>query len=69
MRIIFGNVCRSFINASDNIDGFIAKLNPTGCGLVYSTYLGGNNADQSRGPIVARIVANAPSSKRTGSSA
>ncbi|MFY9558656.1 MAG: SBBP repeat-containing protein [Terriglobales bacterium] len=30
-------------------DGFVAKLNPTGSGLVYSTYLGGNGADEAHG--------------------
>jgi Big-like domain-containing protein/beta-propeller repeat-containing protein len=30
-------------------DVFVTKLDPTGSGLVYSTYLGGNNADQGLG--------------------
>lgn len=29
-------------------DAFITKLNPTGSGLVYSTYFGGNNVDQAQ---------------------
>jgi hypothetical protein len=32
-------------------DGFVTKLNPTGSGLVYSTYFGGSGAD-----VVARIA-------------
>jgi hypothetical protein len=30
-------------------DAFVAKLNPTGSGLVYSTYLGGSNDDEAYG--------------------
>jgi hypothetical protein len=30
-------------------DGFVAKLNPTGSALVYSSYLGGNNSEWSSG--------------------
>jgi hypothetical protein len=30
-------------------DGFVTKLNPTGSGLVYSTYLGGNGFDEAQG--------------------
>ena len=33
-------------------DAFVTKLNPTGSGLVYSTYLGGSGADQSNGIAV-----------------
>ena len=33
-------------------DAFVTKLNATGSGLVYSTYLGGNNTDQSSGIAV-----------------
>ncbi len=33
-------------------DAFVAKLNPTGSALVYSTYLGGNGADQGSGIAV-----------------
>ncbi|HKP45019.1 MAG TPA: SBBP repeat-containing protein, partial [Pyrinomonadaceae bacterium] len=33
-------------------DGFISKLNPTGSSLVYSTYLGGDDADEIRGLAV-----------------
>lgn len=32
-----------------NDDMFISKLNPTGTGLVYSTYVGGSNNDQANG--------------------
>jgi hypothetical protein len=38
--------CGSFNPSSEAIyDGFVAKLNPTGTGLLYSTYLGGNQQD------------------------
>src|SRR5207253_2788201 len=33
-------------------DAFVTKLNPTGSGLVYSTYLGGSRFDQGRGIAV-----------------
>jgi hypothetical protein len=33
-------------------DAFVAKLNPTGSGLVYSTYLGGGNSDGANGIAV-----------------
>src|SRR5947209_1276856 len=33
-------------------DAFVTKLNPTGTGLVYSTYLGGSNDDQGLGIAV-----------------
>jgi photosystem II stability/assembly factor-like uncharacterized protein len=29
-----------------SVDSFVTKLNPTGTGLVYSTYLGGNGSDE-----------------------
>ncbi|MFL6256857.1 MAG: SBBP repeat-containing protein, partial [Pyrinomonadaceae bacterium] len=38
----------SFQTSKDGgLDAFLAKLNPTGTGLVYSTYLGGNGNDQA----------------------
>jgi len=33
-------------------DAFVAKLNPAGSALTYSTYLGGNNTDIGRGIVV-----------------
>ena len=33
-------------------DGFVTKLNPTGSGLVYSTYLGGSDFDLASGIVV-----------------
>jgi len=33
-------------------DGFVAKFNPTGSALIYSTYLGGANFDQGQGIAV-----------------
>ncbi len=37
---------------SDGDDAFVAKLNPTGSALLYSTYLGGNNTDVGNGIAV-----------------
>jgi hypothetical protein len=34
------------------LDAFVTKFNPTGSGLVYSTYLGGNNRDDGYGIAV-----------------
>jgi hypothetical protein len=36
----------------DEMDGFVAKVNPTGTALVYSTYLGGSNLDGIAGIAV-----------------
>jgi hypothetical protein len=47
-------------------DGFVAKLNPTGSGLVYSTYLGGNNSDLGR-RIAVDAAGNAYVSGQTAS--
>jgi hypothetical protein len=33
-------------------DGFLTKINATGSGLIYSTYLGGKNIDEARGVAV-----------------
>ncbi|BCB90514.1 DUF7948 domain-containing protein [Phytohabitans suffuscus] len=35
-------------SASNDLDAFVAKLNPAGTGLVYSTFLGGSNFDWGR---------------------
>ena len=35
----------AFQTTSTSLDVFVAKLNPTGTGLIYSTYLGGSNPD------------------------
>jgi hypothetical protein len=35
--------------AADNYDGFALKLNASGSGLIYSTYLGGTDIDSPRG--------------------
>jgi hypothetical protein len=37
----------SFAGGADSGDAFIAKLNPSGTALVYSTYLGGNGSDDA----------------------
>ncbi len=49
-----------------SMNAFVTKLNPTGSALIYSTYLGGNNADSAAGLAVnsagnAYIVGNATS--------
>jgi hypothetical protein len=49
-----------------NSDVFVTKLNPTGSGLVYSTYLGGNSADQGN-DIAVDAVGNAFLTGYTGS--
>ena len=36
-------------SAGSSGDGFVAKLNPSGSALVYSTYLGGNGSDRATG--------------------
>jgi uncharacterized repeat protein (TIGR01451 family) len=36
-------------NAGGNDDGFVTELNPSGSGLVYSTYLGGSATDVANG--------------------
>ncbi len=38
---------------ADGIDAYVAKLNPSGTALVYSTYLGGTNAGQEQGISIA----------------
>lgn len=43
---------------SGPVDAFVAKLNPTGSALIYSTYLGGNDGDSALG-IAADINGNA----------
>lgn len=48
-------------------DGFVAKLDPTGTALIYSTLLGGNNADLSLG-IAVDAAGNAYVSGQTQSS-
>ena len=42
-------------NLAGNVDSFIAKLDPTGSALVYSTYLGGSGFDSARGIAVDRF--------------
>jgi hypothetical protein len=38
--------------SNGDFDAFVAKLDPTGSALIYATYLGGNNIDQSGGIAV-----------------
>src|SRR5438093_740242 len=47
-------------------DGFVTKLNPTGSGLVYSTYLGGSAYDEG-GRITVDVAGNAYVAGRTTS--
>ena len=43
----------STIRSGDiNVDGFVAKLNAAGSGLLYSTYIGGNDTDRCLGIAV-----------------
>jgi hypothetical protein len=46
-RLPASNPLQNTLN-SDGKDAFVAKLNPAGSALVYSTYLGGNGADEGR---------------------
>ncbi|UCC39726.1 MAG: SBBP repeat-containing protein [Candidatus Aminicenantes bacterium] len=39
-------------NKSDGWDAFVTKINSSGSGLVYSTYLGGSNHDYSHGIVL-----------------
>ena len=39
-------------NSSGNGDAFIVKLNPSGTGVLYATYFGGNSRDSARGVAV-----------------
>jgi len=43
---------RSLGGANNDVDGFVTKINPTGSALVYSTYIGGTNADVAFGVAV-----------------
>jgi hypothetical protein len=52
---------------SGGFDAFVTKLNPTGSGLVYSTYLGGSAYDDAFGGIVVDAVGNAYVSGNTDS--
>jgi hypothetical protein len=42
LQAVFGG---GYTNPSDAFDAFVAKLNPTGSSLVFSTYLGGSDFD------------------------
>jgi hypothetical protein len=50
-----------------SFDSFVAKLNPSGTGLVYSTYVGGTGLDQAGG-IAVDTMGNAYAIGATGSS-
>jgi hypothetical protein len=45
----FQTVCNGGSDCAADGDAFVAKLNPTGSALVYSTYLGGSNFDFGTG--------------------
>ena len=51
---------------NDRGNAFVTKLNPTGSGLVYSTYLGGSDLDQGNG-IAVDLAGNAYVTGFTGS--
>ncbi len=53
-------------NGGGNDDAFVAKLNPAGSALPYSTYLGGSNGDTGRG-IAVDSAGSAYVTGRTGS--
>jgi Beta-propeller repeat/Cep192 domain 4 len=44
--IFAGGGCDTAVNTAPCFDAFVAKLNPQGTGLVYSTYLGGTGDDE-----------------------
>lgn len=44
-----GALDATFNTASEQPDGFVARLNPSGSSLVYSTFLGGENSDYVQG--------------------
>lgn len=44
--IFAGGSCDTEVNTTPCFDAFVAKLNPQGTGLVYSTYLGGTGDDE-----------------------
>jgi Cep192 domain 4/Beta-propeller repeat len=44
--IFSGGNCNTEVNTAPCFDTFVAKLNPQGTGLVYSTYLGGTGDDE-----------------------
>ncbi|HXH51095.1 MAG TPA: SBBP repeat-containing protein, partial [Terriglobia bacterium] len=44
--IFSGGSCNTEVNTAPCFDAFVAKLNPQGTGLVYSTYLGGTGDDE-----------------------
>jgi hypothetical protein len=48
-------------------EAFVAKLNPTGTALLYSTYLGGGSQDYSQGPMAIDAEGNAYVIGQTGS--
>jgi Bacterial Ig-like domain (group 3)/Beta-propeller repeat len=48
----FQTVCNGGSNCDSDGDAFVAKLNPEGSALVYSTYLGGSNFDVGEGIAV-----------------
>ncbi len=50
---------QSQYNISRGKDGFVAKLNPTGSALVYSTYLGGRDGRSSGNGIAVDAIGNA----------
>jgi len=60
-----GGIAHAFVTKV-NSDAFVTKVNPTGTGLVYSTYLGGN-ADDEGFAIAVDVAGNAYVTGRTNS--
>jgi hypothetical protein len=48
----FQTVCNGGTNCATDGDAFVAKINPTGSALVYSTFLGGSGADNGYGIVI-----------------
>jgi protocatechuate 3,4-dioxygenase beta subunit len=48
----FPTTMGAFDTTRSGVDAFVSKLNPTGTGLVYSTFLGGSSTDQGFGIAV-----------------
>lgn len=45
--VFSGGSCDTEVNTAPCFDAFVAKINPQGTGLVYSTYLGGTGDDEA----------------------
>jgi Big-like domain-containing protein/beta-propeller repeat-containing protein len=59
---------QSGLSSVSAIDAFVAKLNPSGTGLVYATYLGGRGGNSQAGGIALDAAGNAYVAGQTASS-